>query len=64
VCKRASAGDLLISGCKGLVDDADAVAVASAEGDVGWQLRVVEATESALGDEEQSPSQGRGTEPS
>jgi transposase len=35
VCKRASGGGLLIIGLCGVVDDADAVAVKGAEGDLG-----------------------------
>ena len=41
-------------------DDADAVAVAGTEGDLGQQLGMVEAAEGAFGDEEQAPDQGGG----
>lgn len=58
VCKRSSGGGLLVGGFGGLVDDANAVAIAGAEGDLGEQVRGVEAAEGAFGDEEQAPDEG------
>jgi len=60
VCKRALGGGLLVGGFNGLVDDADAVLVAGAEGDLWEQVRCVEAAEALFGDEQQSPDQGGG----
>jgi hypothetical protein len=56
VCQRASGGGLLVGGFGVLLDEADAVAIAGAEGDFGEQVRSVESSEGALGDEEQAPT--------